>query len=322
MIEETFARAGVLTKDRPLVITGARIALQMAALVPKKWTFDTIVEPVGKNTAPALALAAAWIEARYGESIMVVLPADHLVSPARAFNQAMRYACGIAEKRNELVVFGVKPTRPETGYGYIQLGRKNGTKGSAASFSVSRFIEKPDLTKAKKLCLSASYRWNSGMFVWKTGVLLEEVRTHMPELFVQVQRASTAKFSRKAIARFYRDAAKESIDVGVMEKSSRVGAVVGAFTWDDIGAWEALCRVHGVNHAGTTIVGERLFERECSGSIVVNKSSRTVAAVGCANLGVFVTDDAVLVIDRSKLPEIKTYLGEMKKDSSIPKQLF
>jgi len=324
MVEETFARAAAVQSPgaAPLVITGARIARQMNALLSKKWRYDFIAEPVGKNTAPALALAAAWIEARYGESVMVVMPADHDIRPLHSFKQAVALACTLADDKGRLVVFGVRPNRPETGYGYIMLGKETGSRGTVKSFEVRKFIEKPDLARAKKLSTSAKYRWNSGMFVWKTSVLLEEFKTHMPACYALVQKTKKAGFSGAAIDRFYNTVEKESIDYGIMERSNRVSAVAGSFGWDDIGSWESLSRVCRPNRNNTTIVGGGIFEAQSSNSIIVNKSPHTLAAIGCSNCVVVATPDAVLVMDRSLVPDIKKYLGEMKKRDSFSKDLF
>lgn len=324
LAEEALIRAAAVKSPHvtPLIVTGRRIAARLRARLPKARRYDAIVEPEGKNTAPAIALAAAWIEARYGESLMVVLPADHDIRPLAAFVESVRFACSIASAKERLVVFGVKPTRPETGYGYIELGEKIDARRAAECFCVERFIEKPDGATAARFFASPIYKWNSGMFVWKTSVLLEEVGAWMPALRALVREAARDNFSRVAVDRFYRKAQKESIDYGIMERSRRVAAVVGTFSWDDIGSWESMSRIAGANGAGTTTVGKRIFEQDCLKSIIVNKSPRAVAVVGCPDIGVFATEDAVLVIARSQLPELKKYLGEMKKSNIFPKRLF
>jgi mannose-1-phosphate guanylyltransferase len=324
MIEETFSRTHALLSHGvvPLVITGKTIASRMKALLSRKWRYDLIVEPVGKNTAPAIALAAAWIETRYGRSIMAILPADHLIRPLNNFIKAVRHASFLADTLDHLIVFGVKPSRPETGYGYLLLGKERGTDSTVKSYAISRFIEKPDAAAAAKYCHSARYRWNSGMFVWKTDVLLKEVKSHLPALYSLVREAARSRFSKKAIARFYQAAQKESIDYGIMERSTRVSAVVGQFHWDDIGSWESLFRVKGKDRAGTTVVGKRIFTQECRNSIIINRSSAAVAVVGCSGLAVIATGDALLVIPASKLPDLKKFLGNIKKSGKFPSRLF
>lgn len=324
MLEETFIRARQVQSHgvKPLLMTGKLISAPVEKLLSGKKRCDLIVEPVGKNTAPAIALAAGWIQARYGDSIMVVLPADHLVRPARAFADAVRHAHSLADTRERLVVFGVKPSRAETGYGYIRLGAETGSSGGIKSYNVVRFIEKPDPARAARLSASALHLWNSGMFVWKTSVFLREVRTHLPGLFSLVSGAARAGFSQKAIIRFYKAAKNESVDYGIMERSRRVSAVVGRFVWDDIGSWESLARLRGKNPKGTTVEGHGIFERECRNSIIVNRSPHALAVIGCSSAAIVATEDAVLVCSRAKLPELKRYLDGMKRSGKFPSRLF
>ena len=324
MAEETLSRVDSLCSKnaKPLIITNKTIAQKLKSAISSKWQYDLIVEAVGKNTAPPIALAAAWIEKKYGESVMVVLSADHDIRPQKAFIHAVKYAASLAYKSNNLVVFGIKPSRPETGYGYIQLGEKTDSNSNAESFSVKGFVEKPDLKKAKNYLKTKKYMWNSGMFVWKTSVILEEFSQYMPQIFDSVQNLSRKKFTKKAIDEFYIGCTKESIDYGIMEKSRRVNAVVGKFVWDDIGSWESISRLHGQSSSGTTLFGSQIFEKKSTNSIVVNKSKTSVAAIGLNNSVLVVTDDAILVIDRSELPDIKKYLSEMKKEGNFPEKLF
>jgi mannose-1-phosphate guanylyltransferase len=324
LIEETFDRCAAFTSQgvTPLVITGRAIADRMKELLSKQCRYDCIVEPVGKNTAPAVAFAAAWIEAKYGSAIMAVLPADHLIRSRQEFARAIRFAAALAGDRGRLVVFGVPPDRPDTGYGYIELGAREGGGGRICSHTVKRFVEKPDAATAKKYCASKKYRWNSGIFVWNSGVLLKEVETYMPGLHALVRAAARKRFSKIAIDSFYRAAEKESIDYGIMERSKRVSAVSARFVWDDIGSWESLSRITPPDGDGNTISGERVFEAECERSLIVNKSPHTVATIGCRDLAVVATGDAVLVIHRSQLPDIKKYLGQMKSSGAYPAELF
>ena len=174
---------------------------------------DVIVEPVGKNTAPAVAVAAAFVARKYGpEAVMAVLSADHAIAPQKDFIAAIRYAVSLASARNALIVFGVRPTRPETGYGYLLLDGKTEARGRCRCYGVKRFVEKPTLAKARQYAASDKYLWNSGMFVWKAGVILEEFAAYMPAVHRAVMRAARGKFTRKAVDAFYRSVDKESID--------------------------------------------------------------------------------------------------------------
>ncbi|NLP02651.1 MAG: NTP transferase domain-containing protein [Fibrobacter sp.] len=324
MAEETLSRVHSLCScdSLPLIITSKAIAGKLKKAISQRLKYNLIVEPKGKNTAPAVALAAAWIEKKYGDSVMMVLSADHHIYPVKEFVRASRYAIELAQSVNSLVVFGIRPSRPETGYGYIQLGEQTGSSGAIQGFKVKKFVEKPSAKKACKYLESGKYMWNSGMFVWRTSVILQEFRTHMPEIYKAVQALSKKGFTKAALEKFYDECEKESIDYGILEKSSNVNAVVGQFGWDDIGSWESLCRLHGQDSKGTTVTGKKIFHKENRNSIIVNKSSLSVAAIGASDTVLVVTDDTVLLIDRSRIGDLKRYLAEMKKEGSLPLNLF
>jgi mannose-1-phosphate guanylyltransferase len=325
MIKETFGRVSTFCRagTRPLIVTGAAMAAKIKKALPPGVGYDVIAEPVGKNTAPAIAIAAGWIGARYGnDAVMIVLSADHAISPQKDFIATVNYAVDLASSLQRLIVFGIYPSRPDTGYGYIQIDKQIGSSGDLRCFQVRRFVEKPTPWKADMYLASGKYLWNSGMFVWNVSVILEEFRSYMPLIYRGVVKASRAGFTRAAVGAFYRDAVKESIDYGIMERSERVAAVKGNFLWDDLGSWEALGRVLPSGENRTVRSGKRIYEKECVNAIVANNSSLTVAAIGLTDTVVAVVDDAVLVIARDKLPAMKKYLAELKGDPAVPKKLF
>lgn len=325
MIEETFSRIGPFCKkgSKPLIVTGKDMVRKIKKSLSDSVAYDCIVEPVGKNTAPAVAIAAAWINKKYGsDTVMVVLSADHAISPKEAFYDAVKYAIELAHSRDKLIVFGIQPSRPDTGYGYILLDKKLDQSGTIKSHIVKRFVEKPTSKKAQQYLALKKYLWNSGMFVWKVSVILEEFRQHMPLIYKGVLTAGKGDFSQKAIDIFYHSCQKESIDYGIMERSQRVAAVEGVFQWDDLGSWESLSRVLSKNKKQTTTSGKRIYENECQRSIVVNNSDLTVAAIGLTDTVVVTVNDAVLVIARDKLPALKKCLTEMKNNPTIPRKLF
>ena len=324
MLEETLRRVAPLCEKnvRPLIITGRAIAGQIKKVVPSTISYDCIVEPEGKNTAPAVALAAAWIEKKYGSAVMIILSADHNIQPKSAFLASMRAAVRYARGNDVLVVFGIKPARIETGYGYLHSGKKISEEQGEAIYKVRRFVEKPTATKAAHYFKSGSYFWNSGMFVWQTAVILAEFKRHLPALFRQTEKARKGRFSQKAIAEFYRTAEKESIDYGIMERSEQVVMVAAEFAWDDVGSFEALGRIHPQSPSGVTTVGKQVHALDCTDTIVYNGSPACIAAVGVDNVAVIATGDALLVIDRSKLPEIKSYLTKLKTSGDLSSRFF
>jgi mannose-1-phosphate guanylyltransferase/mannose-6-phosphate isomerase len=324
MLEETLYRVRPLCRGGyvPLIITASRIAGVIRRKLGTRLPYRMIVEPCGRNTAPAIALAAAEIQRRRGDTLMLVLPADHAISPLPEYLRAVRYAASVALEHDKLVVFGIPPSRPDTGYGYVEVARRIGERHSVTAYEVRRFVEKPDWKKAVEYCRSGRFLWNGGMFVWRTSVILDEVRRHMPKLHRQVQTASRAGFSPAAIARFYASCDAESIDYGVLERSRRVAAVSGHFLWDDVGSWEAVSRIRPGTEHKTTVVGRRIYENLCNDSIVVNNSNLTLAAVGLENAVLVATDDAVLAISRAELPNIKKHLKDMKTSGRFAASLF
>jgi len=371
MLEETLLRVRTFCSDdvKPMLITGEAIAEKVAAALSGGSVgnadnvsdvndiVEIISEPVGKNTAPAIAVAAAIIKERYGDdAVMAVVSADSAIKPVHEFTKAMNCAIELARTRGDLVVFGIKPSRPETGYGYIELGEplqingdgdvnnnndsvngvdKTGTPSidnindtvnnninTCESFKVKRFVEKPNAENAAAFMESGNFLWNIGMFVWTTAAILAEFRQHMPDLYEQAMDAAKKGFSPEAINEFYSVCCKESIDFGIMEKAERVSVVRGNFFWDDLGSWESLSRVYGNDDRGTTAAGPLIYERECTGTLIINKSPRILAAVGLQNVAVVAVDDALLVIERSHLPDLKKYLSEIKGSGKFPKELF
>jgi mannose-1-phosphate guanylyltransferase/mannose-6-phosphate isomerase len=348
MLEETLFRVRACCQNgaAPLLVVGAGIADKaadalravdtevrilnrptdggdgMGIFMAAEAAVDIIAETQGKNTAPAIALAAAFISARYGDAVMIVLSADHAISPDDAFSRALERAVGIAAESGGLVVFGVKPTRPETGYGYIETGEPLPPGDGCVAFNVRRFVEKPNAGDAAAFMKSDSFLWNCGMFVWKASVILEAFKKHIPDLYGQAVAAADGGFTPEAIEEFYAAAGKESIDYGIMEKADAVSVVRGEFFWDDLGSWESLSRVFGSNGAGTTVNGDAVYEDGCVNSLVVNKSGRALAAIGLKDAAVIAVGDAVLAIDRSRLPELKRYLADIKNSGKFSADLF
>lgn len=326
MIEETFERVLPLLGDgvKPLIVTGSKIAKLTEDAIDSSYTFDIIAEPVGKNTAPAVGAAAAFCKEKYGDdSVMVVVSADHSIRPIEKFIAAASYAVEIAAKEDTLVVFGIKPTRPDTGYGYVELsGDKGESKDSVKSFSVKRFVEKPNLETAKVYFKSGNYLWNSGMFIWKTSTILAQFEKQMPELYSDIRTLIDNGCTIENINTFYNDCLKESIDFGIMERADSVSAVEGIFEWDDIGSWEAIRRINGTDENGTTTSGKAIYSAENKNSTIVNMGDNPIAVIGAENMLVVNVNGTTLVISRDKLNDFKKYLGEIKNNDEFPQELF
>jgi mannose-1-phosphate guanylyltransferase len=216
----------------------------------------------------------------------------------------------------------VRPSRPETQYGYIKPGVPVAVSGALHCCRVQRFIEKPSQYTALQYVRSGTRLWNSGMFVWKVSSILEEFKKYMPGLYRAARRCSARVCSRGALAAFYAHAPRTSIDYGIMEHTTRAAVVEGAFAWDDVGSWEAMARLHPSTPRGNVVVGAGIDEGDSVDSIIVNTSGRAVAAWGVDNMVVVAVGDAVMVVPRSKIARMKTYLKNAKAAGKFPRDLF
>jgi len=283
---------------------------------------NVVLEPEGRNTAPAIGLAALWLLRRDADATMLVLPADHVVKGDRAFRQAVSLGYQLAQQGN-LVTFGIHPTTPNTGYGYIQPNRRScvGRLGALSGYAVERFVEKPDLKRARLFLKAGGYVWNSGMFMWRVDALLEAYARHQPGLIKALRAIDTmmqAGQPADRIARHYRRLESVSIDYGVMERSSRTAVVPVDFVWSDIGTWSSLNSVAHRDRRGNVVRGNVVdLDSERS---VLWATKRLVGTVGLSDMVVVDTPDATLVCPKSRSQDVKT-LVDMLRKRAAPEQL-
>lgn len=270
---------------------------------------NIILEPVGRNTAPAIALAALQVLSEQADPIMLVLAADHLIQDVNAFHQSIAKALVLAES-GKLVTFAITPTHPETGYGYLQMGEPVGEGG----FEVSRFVEKPDLATAQDYLAQGSYFWNSGMFMFRASRYIEELEHFQPTI-VSVCREALVKgaqdmhFTRVDSA-IFSSSPDDSIDYAVMEKTSDAVMVPLNAGWSDIGSWSALWDSGEKNDQGNLFKGDVMSENT-SGSYV-HATHRLVTTVGVENLIIVETKDAVLVAHKDHVQDVKKIVDQLK----------
>lgn len=267
-----------------------------------------LLEPFGRNTAAAVVLGALMVAAQHGnDALMLVLPADHLIDDQAAFSMAVKEACGLAEEGN-LVTFGIVPDAPETGFGYIE----------ADVHKVKRFVEKPSYEVAVEYVNSGRYFWNSGMFCFKAGVVLEQFKLHASSIFEQALLCweATSNKSQTNSTMFELDSdtfaaiPENSIDYAIMEKSAVVAVVPGSFGWSDIGSWNAINNLAAADAAGNRVVGEAVLVDV--GNSYIQSEGRMVAAIGLDNLLIVDTPDALLVADRSRAQDVKKVVQQLK----------
>ncbi len=318
MLQRTLERVLPLCPKRVLVVTNALQAEETAAQLETYQAnvrIDIVEEPVGRNTAPAIGLAAAIIAHHDPDGVMVVLPADHYITDEEGFRQTV--ASGIGAARNGcLVTMGIVPTRPETGYGYIEVeGQVHGEKHCP----VRRFVEKPDLEKALGFLAAGNFFWNSGMFIWRCGVILECIRTHMPDLAAALGSLACAGEAwdltclKSQISAIYEGIAGESIDYGIMEKADNVVVVPSDFGWSDVGSWGALPEVIEPDKTGNVVINARTLVNQDSAGCLVYGGSKMVALIGVDDLIVVNTDDALLVCRRERAQEVKKVVEELER---------
>ncbi len=281
---------------------------------------NVVGEPCGRNTAPALALASLLVSRRSPDAVCAVLPSDHVVGKRSEFLRNLRQAAGAA-RRGNLVVFGVRPTRAETGYGYIHAGGRESARGSDA-LRVKRFVEKPDRRTAERFLKSGEHYWNSGMFVWRVDVFLDGVRRHMPALhrnLTRFERDLGRKTRRSALRDFYSSVDAESIDYGLLEKSRNIVMVKAGFPWDDLGAWTSLERISGTDKNGNVSHGRTvaLDTKDC----VIFSQQGLVATLGVRDLVIVRTEDVTLVCAREMAQEVKRVSRALSASGRLKKFL-
>jgi len=313
MIVDTVERLRGLVEPRDVRIVTSRDLLDAVRdAVPEVPAEQVIGEPVGKNTAPAVALAAWWLKDAGSESVAMVLPSDHRVHPAERFREDLTEAARLALSHRLLCVLGIRPTRPETGYGYIEIGEPI-APGSPAR-RVAAFREKPDAATAARYVEDARHLWNAGMFVFAPAIMLEEIRAHAPVIAgaLEGMPAPRSEGASGALERYYETVPSVSIDVAVMERTKRAAVLPVAFEWDDLGSWASLPGQNG--DAGNNVVHGRALLEDATGIIAFSEGG-LVAALGVHDLVIVRTKDVTLVCPRDRAQEVRALVERLKREA-------
>jgi mannose-1-phosphate guanylyltransferase len=317
MLQRTVERVLPLNPERILVVTNAVQAEETASQLAGYGTgrICIVAEPLARNTAPAIGLAAAIIERQDPTAVMAVLPADHYIRDDEAFRATLLHGETVAANWS-LVTLGIVPTAPETGYGYIEAAPGADVGGV---LPVRRFVEKPDRARALEFLASGNFFWNSGMFLWRADVILDRIRSHMPELSAGLSvldvpaRIEHVAAMRDQVATLYERLVGQSIDYGVMEKAEGVQVIPASFGWSDVGSWSALPELMPADGDGNVLMDSgklvALDARDC----LVRCGDRLVALVGVGDLIVVNTKDALLVCPRERAQDVKRITEELER---------
>lgn len=319
MMQNTVERLNSLVKKENIYVVTNKLQKQkISEQLSDVPTENILVEPFGKNTAACIGLASVIIEEKHEDAVMVILPADHLINDKEEFNRTLEKAIQYAENSDALVTIGIQPTRPDTGYGYIQIDENSDGK---ELHKVMRFAEKPNVETAERFLESGDFFWNSGMFIWKASMILSEISNYMLDLrdgLETIRETIGQSNFEETLTNVYGQLKSISIDYGIMEKSQQVYLIKGKFDWSDVGSWDA------VYH----LLEKDIDENVEKGAVYLENSERTyvhsdkkfTAVIGVQDLVVINTDDATLVCHRDYAQDVKLvvdYLKMHKRDELL-----
>ena len=318
LIKLTYDRFIDLTPaDNFMVVTSSSYSELTKQHLPNLSSNQILLEPHRKNTAPCIAYAAYKLYKKNPDSTMVITPADHIILKEKSFQSSMEEAIKHASETGNLVTLGIEPTRPDSGYGYIQFQRDSNYLSESIK-KVKTFTEKPNTDLAIKFLQSGDFYWNSGMFIWKTSAIIEAIEKHLPDMAEAFQSCSEDYWTEKetnSINRIYSDCQSISIDYGIMEKADNVDVVLGQdFGWSDLGTWGSLYD-QVKNKSGENVnFGDNIRSYDTSSSIVMVPKDKLAVIQGLHNYIVIDTDDALLICQKDEEQKIKQFVKDLEKD--------
>jgi mannose-1-phosphate guanylyltransferase len=318
MLQNTVNRIRDIIEPKNILIVTSKIQKStVAKQIPMIPDENIIEEPLGRNTAPCIGLASLFIRRMDPEAVMVVLPADHIIHKEEEFYKVMRLAIWVAYESGKLITVGIQPTRPETGYGYIQvIDEKDGSNPyiDKGVYNVKTFAEKPSVEIAKKFIESGDFLWNSGMFVWRVDAVLREIERFLPEMYqelIKIDKVIGSEKYENIVETAYRMIRGISVDYGVMEKSRDVYVIKGNFGWSDVGSWDEVFRMSGKDDKGNTVTGQAFLLG--TKNSYVHAGDKFVATIGVEDLIVIAADDAVLVCRKGQSQDVKEIVDYLRR---------
>jgi mannose-1-phosphate guanylyltransferase/mannose-6-phosphate isomerase len=314
LLQETAARVKPGANiQRPVVVSNIEHKFLVADHMERAGfsDLDIILEPQGRNTAPAITAAALFIQSKYKNALMLVLPSDHIIRDDMSFQKGIENASKAALEGN-LVTFGISPEYPETGYGYIQRGK---SLNGGSVFAISQFVEKPDHETANKYLEAGDYSWNSGMFMFPTETYLSEIKEHQPEIFSACENALKLSSQSDNFLQLDREsfgtAPEISVDYAVMEKTKKAAVVPLSCGWSDAGAWDSLWRIGDKDKDGNVVCGIS-YQKDTKNCYLRTEDGPPVAALGIEDVVVVSTKDAVLISRKDRAQDVKKLIEQVK----------
>ena len=313
LIQQTWDRLQkFIPPQNILVATGQSFVPLVRKHLPHLPAGNILVEPLGRNTAPCIGLAALRLQKMDPQAIMLVLPADHLVINQKAFQQCLQQCLELAAEKDFLITIGIKPSRPETGYGYIEK-KETPLTGRPGVYRIKQFVEKPNLEKAQQFLAAGNFCWNSGIFAWKTKLILAKIQEYLPDLYrglKEIEPYLGTPDEKEALAKLFPTLPSVSIDYGVMEKEKNILMVQGDFDWDDLGSWTALAKQFREEGKQNVSKGRHLgiATKDC----LVYAQDALVATLGVSDLVIVQSNGVVLVCSMERAQEIKNLVRKLK----------
>jgi mannose-1-phosphate guanylyltransferase len=315
MLQATVNRISpLIPREHIFIVTGAEYLPTIREQVPALPLENIIVEPLSKGTAPCIGLGALHIRRQVADGVMVALPADHLIHDATGFCRAVKVAARVAQD-GYLVTLGIKPDRPETGYGYIKRRRPLRAIGNHTVYEVEKFVEKPDEAKARRFVRSGRYYWNSGIFIWTLSTILNELHCYLPDLYDKLMTVDAAwgTDEMNAVAeKVWPQIRPVTVDFGVMERAQRVAVVPVDIGWSDVGSWATIHDLLPADTNGNVVAGEHIG-LDTTGSLICG-GKRLIATIGVSHLIVVDTEDALLICSRDRAQEVKEIVERLKRE--------
>lgn len=312
MIQQTVGRIRpIIPEERIFIVSNEIHVEELKNHIPNVPQHNIVVEPLGKNTAPAIGLTSLYIRRLDPEAVSVVLPSDHLVEKEEIFWDTVKTAGNLAGKGEYLITLGMKVTSPETGYGYIHMGNLIYDR----IYKVEAFVEKPSKEKAEEFMRKGEYLWNSGIFVWRVDLILRMIEEYIPDLFrglMEIDKVIGTSKEKRTIKSVYSELEGVSVDFGILEKSKNVTVIPSDFGWNDLGSWTALDSIFKKGPQGNVEQGKHVSIDTTN--TLVYSPRKLIATIGIKDLIIVETEDALLVCHKDRAQDVKQLVDKLKSD--------